>query len=33
MSGGSDADFVTSEMLLCEADDIAAILSKAKCVG
>ena len=30
LSGGSDADFVTSEMLLCEADDIAAILTKAK---
>eukprot|EP00038_Savillea_parva_P009537 m.184162 g.184162 ORF g.184162 m.184162 type:complete len:255 (+) comp16052_c0_seq1:41-805(+) len=30
LSGGSDADFAMSEMLLCETDDILAILSAAK---
>lgn len=30
LSGGSDADFAMSEMLLCEADDMLAILSAAK---
>eukprot|EP00037_Helgoeca_nana_P014353 m.133974 g.133974 ORF g.133974 m.133974 type:complete len:256 (+) comp22512_c0_seq1:119-886(+) len=30
LSGGSDADFAMSEMLLCEADDILAILAGAK---